>query len=91
MWGARGDRLFRLPAGPTLHGIGRLKNLQRLTHFIMSQKSGTRMEELRELSEIRGTLHISNVKNAMSVNDALQANMKGKSQLDKLILIWESA
>ena len=91
MWGARGDRLFRLPAGPTLHGISRLKNLQRLTHFIMSQKSGTRMEELRELSEIRGTLHISNVKNAMSVNDALQANMKGKSQLDKLILIWESA
>ena len=73
------------------HGIGRLKNLQRLTHFIVGQKSGTRMEELRELSQIRGTLHISNVKNAMSVNDALQANMKGKSQLDKLILNWESA
>ena len=73
------------------HGIGQLKNLQRLTHFIMGQKSGSRMEELRELSEIRGTLHISNVKNAMSVNDALQANMKGKSQLDELTLNWESA
>ena len=72
------------------HGIGRLKNLQRLTHFVVGQKSGSRMEELRELSEIRGTLHISNVKNAMSVNDALQANMKGKSQLDELILNWES-
>ena len=48
------------------------------------------MEELKELSEIRGTLHISNVKNAMSVNDALQANMKGKSQLDELILNWDT-
>ena len=74
----------------THHGIGRLKNLQRLTHFVVGQKSGSRMEELKELSEIRGTLHISNVKNAMSVNDALQANMKGKSQLDELILNWDT-
>ena len=74
----------------THHGIGRLKNLQRLTQFVVGQKSGSRMEELKELSEIRGTLHISNVKNAMSVNDALQANMKGKSQLDELILNWDT-
>ena len=74
----------------TDHGIGQLKNLQRLTHFVVGQKSGSRMQELRELSEIRGTLHISNVKNAMSVNDALHANMEGKSQLDELILNWES-
>ena len=74
----------------TDHGIGRLKNLQRLTHFVVGQKSGSRMEELKELSEIRGTLHISNVKNVMSVNDALHANMKGKSQLDELILNWKS-
>ena len=72
------------------HGIGQLKNLQRLTHFVVGQKSGSRMEELRELSEIQGTLHISNVKNAMSVNDALQANMKGKNQLDELILNWDT-
>ena len=76
--------------GMSTHGIGQLKNLQRLTHFVVGQKSGSRMQELRELSEIRGTLHISNVKNAMSVNDALQANMKDKSQLDELILNWES-
>ena len=46
---------------------------------------------MRELSKIQGTLHISNVKNAMSVNDALHANMEGKSQLDELILNWESS
>ena len=71
------------------HGIGQLKNLHRLTHYVVGQKSGSRMEELKELSKIRGTLHISNVKNAMSVNNALHANMKGKSQLDELILNWE--
>ena len=47
------------------------------------------MEELRELSEIRGTLHISNMKNVRCVNDALHADMKGKSQLNELILNWE--
>ena len=40
------------------HGIGRLKNLKRLTNFIMDQKTGSRILELRELSEIRGTLLI---------------------------------
>ena len=83
-------RCYSLKEMSTHHGIGQLKNLQRLTHFVVGQKSGSRMEELRELSEIQGTLHISNVKNAMSVNDALQANMKGKSQLEELILNWES-
>ena len=42
----------------THHGIEQLKDLQRLTDFIVSQKSGSRMEELRELSKIQGTLHI---------------------------------
>ncbi|XP_019079791.1 putative disease resistance protein RGA4 [Vitis vinifera] len=72
------------------YGIGRLKSLQRLTYFIVGQKNGLRIGELRELSKIRGTLHISNVNNVVSVNDALQANMKDKSYLDELILNWES-
>ncbi|XP_034686690.1 putative disease resistance protein At3g14460 [Vitis riparia] len=53
-------------------------------------ESGLRIGELRELSEIRGALYISNMKNVVSVNDALQANMKDKSYLDELILNWES-
>ncbi|KAL6328491.1 hypothetical protein AAG906_038685 [Vitis piasezkii] len=72
------------------YGIGRLKSLQRLTYFIVGQKNGLRIGELRELSKIRGTLHISNINNVVSVNDALQANMKDKSYLDELILNWES-
>ncbi|XP_034704869.1 putative disease resistance RPP13-like protein 1 [Vitis riparia] len=71
------------------HGIGRLKSLQRLTYFIVGQKSGLRIGELRELSEIRGALYISDMKNVVSVNDALQANMKDKSYLDELILDWD--
>ncbi|KAJ9685831.1 hypothetical protein PVL29_017767 [Vitis rotundifolia] len=72
------------------YGIGRLKSLQRLTYFIVGQKNGLRIGELRELSKIRGTLQISKVNNVVSVNDALQANIKDKSYLDELILNWES-
>ena len=72
------------------HGISRLKCLQKLPYFIVGQKSGLRIGELRDLLEIRETLYISNVKNVVSVNDALQANMKDKSYLDELILNWET-
>ena len=71
------------------HGISQLKCLQKLPCFIVGQKSGLRIGELRELLEIRETLYISNVNNVVSVNDALQANMKDKSYLDELILDWE--
>ncbi|RVW59739.1 putative disease resistance RPP13-like protein 1 [Vitis vinifera] len=70
------------------HGIGRLKSLQRLTRFIVGQNNGLRIGELGELSEIRGKLHISNMENVVSVNDASRANMKDKSYLDELIFDW---
>ncbi|KAJ9685216.1 hypothetical protein PVL29_017301 [Vitis rotundifolia] len=70
------------------HGIGRLKSLQRLTQFIVGQKSDLRIAELRELSEIGGKLYISNMENVVSVKDALQASMKDKSYLDELIFDW---
>ncbi|WKA01825.1 hypothetical protein VitviT2T_020083 [Vitis vinifera] len=70
------------------HGIGRLKNLQRLTRFIVSQNNGLRIGELGELSELRGKLYISNMENVVSVNDASRANMKDKSYLDELIFGW---
>ncbi|KAL6328102.1 hypothetical protein AAG906_033384 [Vitis piasezkii] len=66
----------------SIHGIGRLKSLQRLTQFIVGQNNGLRIGELGELSEIRGKLYISNMENVVSVNDASRANMKDKSYLD---------
>ncbi|XP_034703857.1 putative disease resistance protein At3g14460 isoform X2 [Vitis riparia] len=71
------------------HGIGRLKNLQRLTRFIVGQNNGLRIGELGELSKIQGKLHISNMENVVSVNDASRANMKDKSYLDELIFDWD--
>eukprot|EP00261_Vitis_vinifera_P032016 XP_019073259.1 PREDICTED: putative disease resistance RPP13-like protein 1 isoform X4 [Vitis vinifera] len=70
------------------HGIDRLKNLQRLTQFNVGQNNGLRIGELGELSEIRGKLHISNMENVVSVDDASRANMKDKSYLDELIFDW---
>ncbi|XP_059590786.1 putative disease resistance protein At3g14460 [Vitis vinifera] len=70
------------------HGVGRLKSLQRLTHFLVGQNNGLRIGELGELSSIRGKLHISNMENVVSVSDASRANMKDKSYLDELIFDW---
>ncbi|WKA01830.1 hypothetical protein VitviT2T_020087 [Vitis vinifera] len=70
------------------HGIGQLKNLQRLTRFIVGQNNGLRIGELGELSELRGKLYISNMENVVSVNDASRANMQDKSYLDELIFDW---
>ncbi|KAL6311934.1 hypothetical protein AAG906_025678 [Vitis piasezkii] len=68
--------------------IGQLKSLQQLTQFIVGQKSGLRICELGELSDIRGTLDISNMENVACAKDALQANMKDKKHLDELALNW---
>ncbi|XP_034701748.1 putative disease resistance RPP13-like protein 1 [Vitis riparia] len=68
--------------------VGQLKSLQQLTKFIVGQKSGLRICELGELSDIRGTLDISNMENVACAKDALQANMKDKKHLDKLALNW---
>ncbi|KAJ9687557.1 hypothetical protein PVL29_016159 [Vitis rotundifolia] len=68
--------------------IGQLKSLQQLTKFIVGQKSGLRIGELGELSDIRGTLDISNMENVACAKDALQANMKDKEHLDELALNW---
>ncbi|RVW67014.1 putative disease resistance RPP13-like protein 1 [Vitis vinifera] len=68
--------------------IGQLKSLQLLTNFIVGQKSGLRIGELGELSDIRGKLGISNMENVACAKDALQANMKDKKHLDELALNW---
>ncbi|KAL6328870.1 hypothetical protein AAG906_003887 [Vitis piasezkii] len=68
--------------------IGQLKSLQQLTNFIVGQKSGLRIGELGELSDIGGTLDIYDMENVACAKDALQANMRDKKRLDELALNW---
>ncbi|KAL6329618.1 hypothetical protein AAG906_022808 [Vitis piasezkii] len=68
--------------------ISRLKNLQKLSNFIVGKKGGLRIGELGELSDIGGRLEISEMQNVVCARDALGANMKNKRHLDELSLTW---
>ena len=68
--------------------ISQLKNLQKLSNFIVGQNGGSRIGELGELSDIGGRLAISEMQNVECARDALRANMKDKRHLDELSLEW---
>ena len=69
--------------------IGHLKCLQYLSDFIVGLKSGTRIEELKELSDLKGIFTISNLQNVKCGRDAMEANLKDKRYIDELVLKWD--
>ncbi|PON38844.1 NB-ARC domain, LRR domain containing protein [Parasponia andersonii] len=69
--------------------ISKLKDLQILSIFIVGKDSGSKIGELRELSGLRGELHIKKLENVVDVKNAPdQANLKDKKRLEKLSLQW---
>ena len=70
--------------------ISRLKNLQKLSNFIVGQKGRSRIGELGVLSDIGGRLEISEMQNVVCARDALGAKMKEKRHLDELALKWSN-
>ena len=70
--------------------MGLLKSLQKLSDYIVGKESGTRVGELRELSQIGGSLVIQGLQNVVDAKDALQANLVKKQYLDELELEWDS-
>ncbi|KAJ9687454.1 hypothetical protein PVL29_016085 [Vitis rotundifolia] len=69
--------------------IGHLKCLQNLSYFIVGQKSGSGIGELKELSDIKGTLRISKLQNVKCGRDAREANLKDKMYMEELVLAWD--
>ena len=70
--------------------MGLLKRLQKLSDYIVGKESGTRVGELRELSQICGSLVIQGLQNVVDAKDALEANLVKKEYLDELQLEWDS-
>ena len=70
--------------------MGLLKSLQKLSDYIVGKESGTRVGELREFSQIGGSLVIQGLQNVVDSKDALQANLVKKQYLDELELEWDS-
>ena len=80
----RGARLKETPCH-----IGHLKSLQYLSNFIVGQKSGLRIGELKEISSLKGIFTISNLQNVKCGRDAMETNLKDKGYLDELVLKWD--
>ncbi|OMP03361.1 Disease resistance protein [Corchorus capsularis] len=65
--------------------MGNLTSLQNLHAFPVSGTSGHGIEELKDMANLTGTLHISKLENAVNVADA---KLKEKETLQKLVLEW---
>ncbi|KAF7139125.1 hypothetical protein RHSIM_Rhsim07G0060700 [Rhododendron simsii] len=70
--------------------ISRLKNLQQLTAFVVGKCSGSGINELKELHSLRGTITIAGLENVTGGSDALEAKLREKKHLEKLVLKWGS-
>ena len=69
-------------------GINKLKDLRRLTTFVVGKHGGARIAELRDLSHLQGALSILNLQNVVNAIDVLEANLK-KKELDDLVFEWD--
>ncbi|XP_040991681.1 putative disease resistance RPP13-like protein 1 isoform X2 [Juglans microcarpa x Juglans regia] len=85
----RTDNLKEMPIK-----MDRLNCLQTLPKFIVSKHdsaSGSSIGELGKLKNLRGKLLIQELQNVGSADDALDASLKDKGYLEKLVLEWNIA
>ncbi|KAI8026634.1 putative disease resistance RPP13-like protein 1 [Camellia lanceoleosa] len=74
----------------SLH-ISKLINLQTLSNFMVGKDCGRKIGELKNLSHIRGAIHISRMENVSGVKDAVDANLMSKEELKELSLEWDES
>ncbi|KAL5545568.1 hypothetical protein UlMin_005255 [Ulmus minor] len=68
--------------------ISKLKNLQKLGMFVVGKDDGTNIADLKELPNLRGALGVKNLQNVKKAEDALQAKLIDKKNLEELELEW---
>ncbi|CAL5330428.1 unnamed protein product [Camellia sinensis] len=71
--------------------IGKLINLQTLSNFMVGKDCRRKIGELKNLSHIRGAIHISRLENVSGVKDARDANLMSKEELKELSLEWDES
>ncbi|KAJ4783125.1 NBS-LRR-like resistance protein [Rhynchospora pubera] len=76
------SNLISMPPG---HGL--LNCLQILTTYIIGIGPGNSIAELKNLN-LHGTLHLYNIRKVRDVNNAREANLIAKLNLDNLALCW---
>ncbi|XP_038977813.1 putative disease resistance protein RGA3 [Phoenix dactylifera] len=75
---------------PTIAKIGKLTSLQELDKFHVREGNGCKIGELKHLRELRGELHIKNLENVRSCEDAREAELHNKEHLRTLVLQWDT-
>ncbi|XP_052142247.1 disease resistance protein RGA2-like [Oryza glaberrima] len=72
-----------------IHGIGKMKYLQKLEEFHVKKESiGFELRELGDLTELRGELEIHNLENIATREEANDAKLMLKRNLKTLKLVW---
>lgn len=74
----------------SITGIGRLTCLQTLPAFVVGVESGHRIDELRNMVNLRGRLLISKLENTTDAAEAKNAQLKNKCYVRSLELQWTS-
>ncbi|XP_057751768.1 putative disease resistance RPP13-like protein 1 [Arachis stenosperma] len=83
------DTLKRMKSMPS--ELGKLINLQGLSAFMVAKEKGRRIEELKDMNYLHGSLCITKLENVSDATEAATANLQEKSYLDTLELQWTDA
>ncbi|GAV59463.1 LRR_1 domain-containing protein/NB-ARC domain-containing protein/LRR_8 domain-containing protein [Cephalotus follicularis] len=70
--------------------VKELKSLRTLSDFVLGKNKGSRIKELMNFKFLRGELCISNLENVTDAQDAGEANLNEKKDLDAVVLKWSS-
>ncbi|XP_024178444.1 disease resistance protein RGA2 isoform X2 [Rosa chinensis] len=82
------DEMFWYKASMLPRSIGCLTSLHNLHKFQVGCKTGYKLEELKNMEYLTGTLHISKLENA---TNAEEANLKEKELIEKVIYEWSNS
>ncbi|PUZ53241.1 hypothetical protein GQ55_5G037400 [Panicum hallii var. hallii] len=74
-----------------IRGIGSLVKLQGSIEFHVKTESGHTLEELKDMNDLHGLLHIKNLENVRCEDEACNAQLSNKQYLKILKLEWTSA
>ncbi|KAF3328204.1 putative disease resistance protein RGA3 [Carex littledalei] len=74
----------------SIEKVGRLKCLQTLPTFKVSKELGCQINQLSDMRELQGTLHIKNIENIENSDEARMAMLDQKEHITGLQLTWES-
>ncbi|KAH9668920.1 hypothetical protein KPL70_021577 [Citrus sinensis] len=70
-------------------GFGKLVNLRNLSKFIVSRSGGSKLEDLRQLKHLRGSLKIQGLGNVRDADEAKSAELEKKKNLLDLVLSFD--